>query len=423
MRCGAARRAGQHATPTNRWAGRAAPRRWRGLALGEIAPERLERCRRAARCHAAFGARVGVGRHRARRQRRHRAGRGGGQRVGLPHRPHADARCGRRDGGAQRCCACTSGSTRSAMPRPSRRAWSTCSPRPRPAPTAACAARGTRCSTTPTSTRRAPRARPLGGVLASVVGAHRALRVGRCRTPGATWAAAGGRHRAHAFPCANSSAESAMEPDASSNSSDVMLRYGGGTIALDHTDAGHRRGRLRRAGRPERLRQVDHPEAGGRAAQPTAGAVIAGGREVGAVGTRPAAARTPRRHRACASASRSRTRPMLPWLTIREQRDDPAEDRPALPPGLRQEESTASTQDRVEALLAQVGLKRLRRQAAVAAVGRHAAARVAVPRAGARARTAAARRALRRARPVHARGAVGHHAEPAGWRGAPRCCW
>ena len=49
---------------------------------------------------------------------------------------------------------------------------------------------------------------------------------------------------------------------------------------------------------------------------------------------------------------------------------------------------------------------RLRRQVPVAAVRRHAAARVDLPRAGARAEAAAARRTVRRARRLHARRAV-----------------
>jgi ABC-type sugar transport system ATPase subunit len=55
--------------------------------------------------------------------------------------------------------------------------------------------------------------------------------------------------------------------------------------------------------------------------------------------------------------------------------------------------------------------RRLRGEVSLAALGRHAAAHVAVPRADPRARPAAARRALRRARRVHARGALGHPAD------------
>jgi NitT/TauT family transport system ATP-binding protein len=62
------------------------------------------------------------------------------------------------------------------------------------------------------------------------------------------------------------------------------------------------------------------------------------------------------------------------------------------------------------------GPGRLRGQVPVAALGRHAAARQHLPRAGARAQDAAARRALRRARRLHARRAVVHPARPA--RGA-----
>ena len=55
---------------------------------------------------------------------------------------------------------------------------------------------------------------------------------------------------------------------------------------------------------------------------------------------------------------------------------------------------------------------RLRGQVPLAALGRHAAARQHLPRADPRAQDAAARRALRRARRLHARGAVVHPARP-----------
>ena len=58
--------------------------------------------------------------------------------------------------------------------------------------------------------------------------------------------------------------------------------------------------------------------------------------------------------------------------------------------------------------------RRLRGQVPVGALGRHAAARLDLPRAHPRAEDAAARRAVRRARRVHARGAVVHPARPAG---------
>ena len=58
--------------------------------------------------------------------------------------------------------------------------------------------------------------------------------------------------------------------------------------------------------------------------------------------------------------------------------------------------------------------RRLRGQVPVAALRRHAAARLDLPRADPRAEDAAARRAVRRARRLHARGAVVHPARPVG---------
>ena len=156
--------------------------------------------------------------------------------------------------------------------------------------------------------------------------------------------------------------------------------------------------------------------------RPTSGAVIAGGREVGAVGTKPATVR------ACVAGAAAAHRPGVPEPDHAavahdpRQRDDPAQDRRPVPAGLPQEEEGRVHRPRRGA--ARAGRAQgLRRQAAVAAVGRHAAARVAVPCADPRARAAAARRALRRARPVHARGAVGHHAEALDGPRGPPCCW
>ena len=73
---------------------------------------------------------------------------------------------------------------------------------------------------------------------------------------------------------------------------------------------------------------------------------------------------------------------MLPWLTVRDNVMLPLK----IVPPFRQEyraERKTEFRDRAEALLKEVGLAQLRRQASLAAFRRHAAARLALPRAGA----------------------------------------
>ena len=94
------------------------------------------------------------------------------------------------------------------------------------------------------------------------------------------------------------------------------------------------------------------------------------------------------------------------------QRAAAAGDRRALPLELQSQARRIRGQGAQAA--AKRGPGRLRGQVPVAAVGRHAAARQHLPRAGARAEDAAAGRALRRARRLHARGAVVRDARPAG---------
>ena len=142
--------------------------------------------------------------------------------------------------------------------------------------------------------------------------------------------------------------------------------------------------------------------------KPTSGGVLAAQREVrgaGAPGVRTGLAFQNPTHAAVAHDPR--------------QRDDPAQDRRAVSPRLGEKMQGRIRRARRGA--ASAGRPQgLRRQAALAAVGRHAAARVAVPRAGASAAAAAARRAVRRARPVHARGTLGHHAGALDARAADR---
>ena len=91
------------------------------------------------------------------------------------------------------------------------------------------------------------------------------------------------------------------------------------------------------------------------------------------------------------------------------QRDAAAEDRAAVPAGISRQAQDRVPRPRRGA--ARAGRARgLRRQVSLAAVRRHDAARLALPRADPRSATADARRAVRRARSVHPRGAVGDHA-------------
>ena len=167
--------------------------------------------------------------------------------------------------------------------------------------------------------------------------------------------------------------------------------------------AADRRGRFRRAGRPVGLRQVDHPQAG-RPACSTRRA---------ATSSSPAARSAPSR---CGSAWRSRTRPCCRGSRIRDNVMLPLK----IVPPFRQEyrRQAQGRVPRPRRGAARAGrARRLRRQISLAALRRHDAARLAVPRADPRSAAAAARRAVRRARPVHPRGAVGDHADL--WIDAP----
>jgi NitT/TauT family transport system ATP-binding protein len=90
--------------------------------------------------------------------------------------------------------------------------------------------------------------------------------------------------------------------------SDVMLRYGGGTIALDHTTLDIDEGDFVALVGPSGCGKSTILKLVAGLLRPSAGAVIAGGREVGAAGTGPAGAHASPR-RGFASAWPSRTRP------------------------------------------------------------------------------------------------------------------
>lgn len=138
--------------------------------------------------------------------------------------------------------------------------------------------------------------------------------------------------------------------------SDVMLRYGAGTVALDHTTLGIDEGDFVALVGPSGCGKSTILKLVAGLLRPSAGAVIAGGREVGAAGTKPAAGAhaSPSPRLRIGLAFQNPT--MLPWLTIRDNVMIPLK----IVDPFRQDFSAKKKgeyTDRVEALLAQVGLK------------------------------------------------------------------
>ena len=138
--------------------------------------------------------------------------------------------------------------------------------------------------------------------------------------------------------------------------SDVMLRYGAGTVALDHTTLGIDEGDFVALVGPSGCGKSTILKLVAGLLRPSAGAVIAGGREVGAVGTRPAAgahaSMAPRLRIGLAFQNPT----MLPWLTIRDNVMIPLKIVEPFRQDFKRKRRGEYT-DRVEALLAQVGLK------------------------------------------------------------------
>ena len=137
--------------------------------------------------------------------------------------------------------------------------------------------------------------------------------------------------------------------------SDVTLRYGVGTTALDHTTLGIDEGDFVALVGPSGCGKSTILKLVSGLLRPTSGAVIAGGREIGAAMTQGAsahAANLPRLRIGLAFQNPT----MLPWLTIRDNVMIPLKIVNPFRRDFRRKKNTEYA-DRVEALLSQVGLK------------------------------------------------------------------
>ncbi|MDB5939704.1 MAG: Spermidine/putrescine import ATP-binding protein potA [Polaromonas sp.] len=138
--------------------------------------------------------------------------------------------------------------------------------------------------------------------------------------------------------------------------SDVTLRYGAGTVALDHTTLGIDKGDFVALVGPSGCGKSTILKLVAGLLQPSAGAVIASGREVGAAGTTSSsgahASRSPRLRVGLAFQNPT----MLPWLNIRDNVMIPLKIVEPFRQDFRKKKSSVYA-DHVEALLTQVGLK------------------------------------------------------------------
>ncbi len=137
--------------------------------------------------------------------------------------------------------------------------------------------------------------------------------------------------------------------------SDVMLRYGGGTIALDHTTLGIDKGDFVSLVGPSGCGKSTILKLVAGLLRPSAGAVIADGREVGATAIRgnssSHASSEPRLRIGLAFQNPT----MLPWLTIRENVMIPLKIVQPFRSDYRRKKR-GEYRERAEALLTQVGL-------------------------------------------------------------------
>jgi NitT/TauT family transport system ATP-binding protein len=138
--------------------------------------------------------------------------------------------------------------------------------------------------------------------------------------------------------------------------SDVTLRYGGGTVALDHTTLGINKGDFVALVGPSGCGKSTILKLVAGLLKPSSGAVIADGREVGTVASRGPgdsnASEAPRLRVGLAFQNPT----MLPWLTIRDNIMIPLKIVQPFRQDYRRKRHGEYT-DRVEALLTQVGLR------------------------------------------------------------------
>ncbi|OVZ59055.1 nitrate ABC transporter ATP-binding protein [Pigmentiphaga sp. NML080357] len=133
---------------------------------------------------------------------------------------------------------------------------------------------------------------------------------------------------------------------------DVTLRYGGGTLALDHTDLDIDQGDFVALVGPSGCGKSTILKLVAGLLNPSSGGVIVGGREAGAKGGGPADPHTPRVRIGLAFQNPT----MLPWLTIRENVMIPLKIvQPFRADYARKKRGEFA--ERAEALLEQVGLK------------------------------------------------------------------